>query len=582
MKKLLLTIGLLGLLASCMDSAGRKGRPLIKDYSVTSDESSCYLVYDTWMSGGTITNYEHACETSCPTGTSIASSTAIEEAIAKQTTSTDKDNARAVISTVKALCVDDVEARPTGQVYITSDYCSCINGKPDTLGNCDTFCAARPTETQAKLYVNTTLGVDILNHPKLGNLYNWCKVQLNSVDGAPGCMLHVLGSNGDTQDLAVSLTSSSNSFTVNINNLTTEMAYTAALVETNSGATSKSFQIYRKNQDSTTDTTTPIGIMSASLYSCIKKSGYSNSSGTDNYTDQAVRVHYYFAANKSPPSLPAGDPYLICHDVQKYGANDSAEYERLELTPNAFNVWNETDIRFSDLNQNNKMDINDYIEERLKVEYNVDVSTTYPKGISLFGTFSWPNAPTITTSGSVNTTSSSSAPRVGYFMQPWVDKTTQRAFCPTEEHYTNGTDPIFKVLKYVVGVPTEAVYLAEREALRLQTISATGTVTWEAAPQDVLIMREAQLKKVWFYRENGKNIAADELTANQKTIMFYWPVKTGTDPLTRQSDQVIYTVKAPTDIGLSQTTTTNTGLSTVYNPPDKRFGCIPSAGSVSN
>ncbi len=577
MSRTLIILATLFLFASCMDSAGRKGRPLVKDFSVQTDESSCYLVYTDWING-TLLNYTHACQTACPSGTRIATSAEQTSVITAQTSAADKDNARTVLNAVKELCVTETVARPTNQILINTDFCACLNGKPDIINNCDAYCAKQTSTSQSTLYVNTTMGSEVANHPKLGNLYNWCKVELNASDGAPGCMLELYSSAG-TQNLNVSLTEGSNSFSVNINNLTKDVTYVATLVEQNSKARSKSFNLYRTTTATDTDTNVPLKLRAASLYTCIKKSGSSNTSGTINNTDQAIRVHYYFADNKAPSSLPAGDPFLICHDSQQYGANDSPLYPRLELIPNSFTVWSEADMRFSDLDQNGVMDINDLIKSRLANEYGVDVTTAYPKGLNIFGEFRWPNGPSITSGTSSTNTTNTTAARIGYFMQPWIDKTTQRAFCPKEQHYINGPDPIFKVLKNVIGVPTEAVYLAERQALQLMTTSASGTVTYEAAPQDVLIIRETLLKSIWFYRENGKNIPADELTANQKTIMFYWPVKPGTDPLTGQSDQVIYTIKAPTDIGTQQSSNTSGTLSTVFNPPDKRFGCIPSSGN---
>lgn len=567
MTKKLLILALLSLLASCMDSAGRKGRPLIKDFSIEKDEeNTCYLVYTDWLNG-TLTNYSHACQTSCPTGTKIATTTEKEEIISAQASSTDKDSARTVLETVKALCIAENVTRPTDQIIIKSDFCSCLNGKADIINACDSFCAQQTSTAQATLYVNTTMGPEIANHPKLGNLYKWCTVEIGT---APDCVLELV-SNGDTQTPAIKVTEGSNSFTVNINNVLQDRPYVATILDRNSGARSKSFQIYRRTTDTSTDVTGPLKLQSASLYSCIKKSG--SSQGSNTYTDQAIRVHYYFAADKQPNALASADSFLICHDTQQYGETDSPLYPRLELIPDTFLVWNETDIRFSDLDGTGQADIYDLIEKRLQNEFNVNTKATYPNGIKIFGAFTWPNGPTTASS------TGSSAPRIGYFMQPWIDKTTQRAFCPTQQHYENGPDPIFKVLKNIIGVPTEAVYLAERQALTLKTTDSSGNVTTSTAPQDVLIIREAQLKKVWFYRENGKDYPGTELKATQKTIMFYWPIKEGADPLTPQPGQVIYSVKAPSDIGVNQTQSTSGSLSTTYTPSDKRFGCIPASGN---
>jgi hypothetical protein len=151
-------------------------------------------------------------------------------------------------------------------------------------------------------------------------------------------------------------------------------------------------------------------------------------------------------------------------------------------------------------------------------------------------------------------------------MQPWINGTTGRAFCPTQENY-NGTDPTFKIMKDVVGVDTEGLYLAEKEPEVLTTDDGTST----PAPQDVLIIREGLLKQIWFYYENNTHFVPDAITATQKTIYFYWPADP-INPLIRKSTQKIYTVRAPDEIGKNGS---QTGLTSTIRPSDRRFGCVP-------
>ena len=131
------------------------------------------------------------------------------------------------------------------------------------------------------------------------------------------------------------------------------------------------------------------------------------------------------------------------------------------------------------------------------------------------------------------------APKLGMVMQPWIDSSTGRTFCPTRDDYY-GNIPIFKLLKDLVGVDTEAIYMSEREP----QVLLTDEGQYIAAPSDVQLIREGLLKKVWFYFENGVPVRPTEEMAKMRTIMYYHP-STLTTPTLRSANQSIYIVRSP-------------------------------------
>ncbi len=192
------------------------------------------------------------------------------------------------------------------------------------------------------------------------------------------------------------------------------------------------------------------------------------------------------------------------------------------------------------------------------------------RDVNIFGEFRWPSAPanpsTSDGASAGGAASPTQAPLLGFFMQPWIDSSTGRGYCPKQAQY-NGTDPLFRILKEVVGVDTEGLYIALKEEEILNTSSGTAV----PAPQDILFIREGLLRQIWFYYENGQHFTPNDTTANQKTIMFYWPADP-VNPYVKKSTQKIYTIRASDSLSAAQ----NAGaLRTSIRPPDKRFGCVP-------
>lgn len=527
---------LLALISSCINDAGRAGRAPIEQFSFGNRAvEGCGTLF--------FNSLEDACVEECPAGSELA----LDE-ILDQVREEANDNLLQIIDDSAGICIEEQIkiSRPTNQIFVKPDYCSCIDGKPDILNNCDNFCASQ-TEQVATLFGSVTLGSDVFFNESLGNLANWCRAIID--DGFTGANCKLEAFDGlSTRKLDVNVPDGSNTFNAVISGLEFNKTYVMRLVEQTSGARSDPFQVIRKRQSTTAPGPTgPLKIMSVSQYTCVRRSG--TIIDNDTFFENAIRQHFYFASNEAPPSLPPGDPLTVCHDPIT-GINDSPLKPRLELIPQNFAVWDLSDFRFIDVSpQDGAPDINTQIAAQLASEYGISDAE-----VNLFGLLRWPNSPVATQP--VN---------VGIFMQAFVNPVTGRAFCPGQDEYFSD-DPVFQILREKVGVSTEGLYLAEKEPEAL--FDDEGRVI--EVPTDTIIIRENLLKKIWFYFENGQHFIPDEVTANTRTIRFYYPPDIE-DPYTKKSTQRIYTVRAPSQLGQAG----NIGLPTSVPIPDKRFGCVP-------
>lgn len=539
----------LALISSCVGEGGRKGRPLIKDFSLGGTESSfctqSYRIQDA------------TCLSSCPADITHAASD-----VEKTTTIASVNSDSALSDEQKTEVIENINAatqiclegsgivRPDNAIFIKKDFCSCVGGKRDIVNNCDQFCAGT-SDAAATLYGSVTLGPDVELNEQLGNLSNWCTVEINEETG-PSCVLEVFdGTN--TEQLAINIPAGSNTFTVNIASLLPlQKTWVAKIKEvgSGSGASSNNFQIYRIPQDDgSTTVNTPLKILPSSMYTCLFRDG---TQGNDNTFENAARVHYFYASNATPPPMPANNTFDICHDVNTYGTIDSPLYPRLEVIPQHMALWDFSDIRFADANADGNPDINKLIQDRLQTEYGET------RTIGLFGLLPWQNYPLAQTN-----------PNLGFIMQAFIDPQSGRGFCPGQEEYNGARgDNLFRVLKEIVGVDTEGLFMSEREPI----VIPNGDGTFDLAPNDYMMLREGLLKKIWFYYENDQHFVPDEITSSSKTIHFYWPPDT-VNPYVKKSSQKTYTIRAPEDLGQGGATS---GLNTSIRPPDKRFACIPS------
>ncbi|MBC7537548.1 MAG: hypothetical protein H7281_01905 [Bacteriovorax sp.] len=546
-----LTVALLS--AGCVTDPGvLKKRGLVNDFSITKTTIGCGTSFLILSQPGVCTTSCASTTTTAPSGVHLASATELT------TAKTAADAALlAKINGSAGLCVEDVvkTARPTNQIDIKSDFCSCINGKSDLISDCAATCASQPTSTSPTLYLNTIIGTDIALNTNLGNLYNWCHVPLNGETGQPQCFLSATDGATTISNIPVTIGVGSNSLTANILSLALDKTYIVKIIEsgTGSNAVSKEFQLRRKTQ--VVEDTTQLGALKVTpinQYTCMTYGGTVNTAGQILRTSYA-RVFYYFASNETPPPIPpaggSNQSQVVCHDEQLHPGNDSAEYPRLEMIPQALAMWDKADPRFVNL-ENTGLIINKTLTTRLYNEYHVTVNL-----IDIFKLINYPNRPTTTSTSTANIP-------LGYMMVPFTDPKTGKTFCPTQTDF-NSTDPLFSLLKEYMD-DTEGLFLAEKEAETIQDVSNFKTI------YGTMFVTESTVKTYGFYIQNGLKIKADQSSMNTKTIYYYWPTSTTMDPMVA-GNRKLFTVRSPNTLNGN----IPTGQSTTAVTTDKRIGCVP-------
>jgi hypothetical protein len=536
-------MGFLTLMSSCVDESGRAGRAIIQRFG-TAEEVPTFCQ-------NTFNISERACINSCPTGTRVANATEIEEAKTElEGLNLDAADFTDIISNIDSaleVCVlGSGVLRPDNEVFIDKGFCACQAGKPVSINDCQATCQNK-TQNNMVLFGKVTVGPNIGFNDTLKNLEGWCNNEIPGTDfTGPACQLEVF--DGDsTQFLTINTVG--NSFNVAVDSLQKERTYLARIRESQSGSNvqSQAFQFYLKDfEDESTTPEGPLKVMPVSQYTCIFFARQNEP--VVSFTEYA-RKHFYFASSNSPPSLPPSQPLTKCHDKQIFGENDSPLFPRLELIPQHFAVWDQTDIRFNDGDIDGVIDINAEVTE----EFRIKTGNTTAQ-LNLFTVFEWPNLP------DTSSTPSGTSANLGFIMIPFVDQ-NNRGECPTQEDYLSN-NPLYEVIGDKVGVDTEGLFMAESEPF----LDAAGN-----AILDILMIRENELKQVWFYFENGQHFVPDEVTAGSKTVRFYWPLDKNA-PYIRKSNQIIYTVRFPSEIGRNGV---QTGIIEGVRPPDNRFACIP-------
>lgn len=490
--------------------------------------------------------------------------------------------------------------RPDGAVSFKSDYCGCNNTKNILVPEptCNNFCATKNTNGEDRLYVNFTVTEAISLDPALVDTKGWCFNDVGTQVPGP-CRLEakvqVDSDTINTVNIAVK-GGSGNSFFFNISDSTgivKDKTYVLTLVEPTSGAKSNSIQIRKPSDFSSDGSLGPLKVQPISQYACILRTVNTETSSsnvtTASYYLYASLLHFYFIEAYRPDPLPAGTTNIICHNASQNGVNDSAQFDRLFEQQNAYAMWNTQDVRLQDMDSDGRPDVEKTIGTKIAAYGGTVTSTKF------FAKLTNSSGPTTNSAG--NSTNAGIA--LGWYMRYFVNTTNGNslAVCPTATEYT-GTSPAFKALGDVLQVDTEAVYLARREALtytKTVTSGSSTTTTTYCQKDDIIITREHDMKRVWFYYKNGVptrppmdangNItdAGKILIANQK-MYFYYPYNFNA-PTTKGADQRSYQVVDPSNTvspnctfeGSSSSTnpTNDTTLNSTLTAHDKRFGCIP-------
>jgi hypothetical protein len=241
----------------------------------------------------------------------------------------------------------------------------------------------------------------------------------------------------------------------------------------------------------------------------------------------------------------------------------------MENIPGIFNFWDTQDPRFFDNNGNGTMDVNDVIVQKTK-----NFGGSIPASSNFFAKFSGLQL-VISSPDSTSTSTTASQPALGYYMAPWIDTSTSsyKSFCLTSTQYNSTTNPLYKAFRDILGVDTEGLYIAEKGAQTIEN-SSGDTVTTNA---DYLLIREADLKAVWFYVKNGVLTKPTEDNVANVTTYFYYPLNKAT-PFIKSDDQELYRVKSAQELtsgGVSDSSTSTSGSVGSFPPHDKKIGCIP-------
>jgi hypothetical protein len=461
-----------------------------------------------------------------------------------------------------------IPTRPDNEVYFKSGHCGCKESKPITLGNCESFCASKNV-LEPTLYLEVEVSAAISGRQDIGSFYNWCKKELidpntgEAVATNPDCVIYAKDEAGATGQLTITkLSQGSNKLEINISNLDNNKTYRLEIVEVTSGATSQTVQVRKYVTPPVEVIGGPLWTMPVHQYTCMLR----GVSPDGIFYDTAQRTHWYFTSETRPEKLENGIVNVYCHDIYQFGTTP-INNPLLEETPGAYTLWSNWDPRFYDdpapekvntADLRSRLRINQYLLRRVE-----EAGFSMAQAPSLFYPFSWPNGPAVTSgnnNNSSNNSGSNDPTNLGWYMTPWIDQTTFRAYCPKQAHYYSNNQ-LFAAMRDIIGVDTEGLYVAKQEGVT-----------------DYILVRESLVKQIWFYIENGQHIEPNNNTIVGKQIQFYWPADTNS-PFIRKSHQQLFTIKSATELATGTASTSqqsSNGSSIQYPPHDKRLGCIPS------
>jgi hypothetical protein len=465
------------------------------------------------------------------------------------------------------VCQDLVLKRPDNAVFWKTNFCACKDRKPVSYGNCSTFCAEKAATVET-LYASFTVSDAISLSTDLGSVYAWCKTNLPGDTVNPECELQAKDEAGNIMSMEVAIAQGSNSLTANIGDkLAYDKTYVLTLVEKSTGVKSNSIQLIKFSSDTTLPTLGTLRVAPVTQYTCMKRISVVDQSSGDIYYEGAYRLHFYFVPRLPPAAIPPGNQSeYVCHDIfsQMYGLVDNILYPRFEQIPNSFNLWDTTDPRFYDNDGNGNMDINDAIVLKTR-NFGGSISASS----KFFISFQWTSLvfEDQTNAGNTNTSQA-----LGHYMAPWIDQTTFKSYCPTSTHY-NGTNPLFKALRDYIGVDTEGLYVGVKPSETFTTTTGDKVV----GDEDYLLIRESDLKSVWFYLKSNVPTAPNDDNVTNNAVFFYYPLNK-TSPYVQSSTQKLYQVKSAAELSAVSGTSsgsTSGGTSTSYPPHDRKIGCIP-------
>lgn len=463
--------------------------------------------------------------------------------------------------------------RKDGAIIIQPGHCACSAGKSISLGNCDAVCSAKSStaDETPKLFFDTTVNTSI-SGSILEDIEGFCSTQEGELGGNASCSIEVLREDGSQLPaLTFDPNPGQTSFEVDISGLNTTLNETLRLsiVENLSGARSTTIQLRLVEDIQGDQIGGPLGLMPVTEYACLFRTdlAFDDNSGELIINDQN-RFHFYFIPETRPePLLPTTIRTIQCHDIQTYGTTP-INSPLFEENPQSFTVWNKSDPRFFDLDGDGALQVHNIIANNMALDGSPLASPP-----ELFFPLAWPSGfddgDISAESDATNEDPSQIANDLGYYMTPFLDDQTFKAYCPTREHFFS-TDPRFRAMREIVGIDTEAIYAAKANNVC-----------------DFILIRESQVEDIWFYIEGGQHIRPTENTIAGKQIQFYWPKDNdpNSSPFVKKSNQRVYTILGAEGLntnscnsGNSAAATGSAGANNVRTnlpPHDNRLGCIP-------
>ena len=231
------------------------------------------------------------------------------------------------------------------------------------------------------------------------------------------------------------------------------------------------------------------------------------------------KQHYYHLGFNQPNAVPVNENKNVCHDINIYSSEDSSIFPRLGKTDLVWFAWDLADGRFADNDSDGRVDINQMIEKRLIDQYD-QIRT-----VNLFRLLELKPSPTQNEIIS------------GVYMSIFFNAYTGRSFCPGREHY-NSDEPLFSILKHLVGLPTEKLVLAKREQVVI--LDSNGNRT--QADEDYLFITEGQANSAWFYYQNGIPKIASSHDLIHKKVYIHYPFDKA-DPFKKKPHQKTYSIE---------------------------------------
>lgn len=449
--------------------------------------------------------------------------------------------------------------RPDGAVFLQPGHCGCKEGEPITLGNCIGFCADK-NHAEEILYIDVQVGEEI-ETSGLIDLAGWCTLpieylnpeteEIEVIGSQANCQAIVKDENGETGAITMDQPSvGSKRVKINIAGLDYDKTYRLQISEVQSGAKSDTIQVRKVSTRVSDPVGGPLAQMPVNQYACLNRSTTQDDNNGQLFFETARRSHFYFVEETRPEPLPEAFANIVCHDFITYGTTP-INNPLIEETPGHFNVWSKWDPRF--FNQSGAAD-NDMEIHRILRQKIEDQGFTLNENPKVFFPLEYLNGP------SIEGETGSGQMQLGYYMLPFVDDSTFKAYCPKQEHY-NSNNPLFVSMRETVGVDTEGLYIAKQNNVC-----------------DFILITESTLKQIWFYIENGQHIEPNSNTITGKQIQFYWPADPAS-PFVKKSHQRVFTVKRPNELTCSGTTnvgdSSNQNSSGSFPPHDKRIGCVP-------